>query len=266
MSVNQKYALITGATSGIGYELAKLFAKDQYNLVIVARRAEELEAKAAEFKQQFGVEVVTIAQDLSQREGPFAVYETVKAIGIQVDVLVNDAGQGQYGEFIETDINRELEIIDLNISAYVILTKCFLKEMVARKEGKILMVSSIGGELPGPLQAVYHATKAFVSSFSEAIQNETKDTNVTITKLLPGVTDTDFFNKADMLEAKMIKEGSKADPAEVAKDGYEALMAGELEVISGLKNKAMVAGSKVMPDSMVAERMHQMAKPSNQSN
>ncbi|PSR53101.1 oxidoreductase [Adhaeribacter arboris] len=262
MADKQKYALVTGATQGIGYELAKLLAQDKYNLVIVARHQEELDARATEFKQQYGVEVITLAKDLSTRQGPFEVYEAVKMQGIPVDVLVNNAGQGQYGEFVETDITREREIVDLNIGAYLVLTKCFLKEMVARNEGKILMVSSIGGELPGPLQAVYHATKAFVSSFTEAIQNETKDTNITITKLLPGVTDTDFFNKADMTEAKIVKEGSKADPAEVAKDGYAALMTGKLEIISGLKNKAMVAASKVIPDSLVAENMHQQAKPS----
>lgn len=265
MTDKQKYALVTGATDGIGYELAKLLAKGGYNLVVVARGQEELDAKASEFREQYGIEVVPIAKDLSKRESPFEVYEQVRAQGISVDVLVNNAGQGQYGEFVDTDINRELDIVQLNIGAYLVLTKCFLKEMVARNEGKILMVSSIGGELPGPLQSVYHATKAFVTSFTEAIQNETKDTDVTITALLPGVTDTDFFHKADMEEAKMVKEGSKADPADVAKDGYDALMAGELQVISGLKNKAMVAASKMVPDSMVAEKMHKMAQPSDKS-
>jgi short-subunit dehydrogenase len=263
MSANQKYALITGATQGIGYELARLFAQDQYNLVIVARHQQELDTCAAAFKQQYGIQVVTLAQDLSKREGPFAVCEAVQAQGLQVDVLVNNAGQGQYGEFVETDINRELEIVDLNIGAYLVLTKHFLREMVARNEGRILMVSSIGGEMPGPLQSVYHATKAFVSSFTEAIQNETKDTKVTITKLLPGATDTDFFRKAEMEEAKMVKEGSLDDPAKVAQDGYKALMAGEREIISGLKNKAMVAASKVMPDNLVSEAMHQQTKPSD---
>ena len=265
MNNEHKYALITGATSGIGYELAKLFAQDNYNLVIVARNQQELETTATEFKQQSGIEVVTIAKDLSEKQGPFEVYDEVKARGIQIDVLVNNAAQGQYGEFVDTDINRELEIVQLNIGAYLVLTKVFLKEMVARNNGKILMVSSIGGELPGPLQSVYHATKAFITTFAEAIQNETKDTGVTITKLLPGPTDTDFFHKADMEEAKMVKEGSKDDPAKVAKDGYEALMSGELEVISGLKSKAMVAASKLMPDSMVAATMHQQAKPSEES-
>ncbi|TGD79668.1 SDR family NAD(P)-dependent oxidoreductase [Hymenobacter wooponensis] len=265
MTNKQKYALITGATSGIGYELAKLFAQDQYNLVLVARNQEELDQKASEFKQQHGIEVVTVAKDLFKREAPFEVYDAVKAQGLQVDVLVNDAGQGQYGEFTETDINRELDIIQLNIGAYVTLTKCFLKEMVGRGDGKILNVSSIGGELPGPLQAVYHGTKAFVTSFTEAIREETKDKGISITALLPGVTDTDFFNKADMTESKLVKEGSKADPAKVAQDGYDALMANKDKVVSGLKNKVQVAVSNIIPDDLVAANMHQQGKPSEEN-
>ncbi|MCC9134836.1 SDR family NAD(P)-dependent oxidoreductase [Pontibacter silvestris] len=263
MANNQKYALVTGATNGIGYELAKQFAQNQYNLLIVARSQEELDKTASEFKQQFGTEVVTIAKDLSLRESPFEVCNEIKAKGIQVDALVNNAGQGQYGEFVDTDINRELEIVDLNIGAYLILTKYFLREMVARNEGKVLNVSSVGSEIPGPLQAVYHATKAFVTSFSEAIRNETKNTNVTVTALLPGPTDTDFFHKADMEDAKMVKEGSKSDPATVAKDGYEGLMAGKDKVVSGLKNKVMAAAGNILPDNVVAEGMHQQAKPSD---
>ncbi|MCC3156743.1 SDR family oxidoreductase [Hymenobacter sp. 15J16-1T3B] len=261
MASTSNYALITGATSGIGYELAKLFAKDHYNLVIVARDQQALDRVAADFRQQFGVEVVTIAKDLFQREAPFEVYETVKAQGLRVEALVNDAGQGQYGEFIDTDINRELDIIQLNIGAYVVLTKCFLQEMVARGSGKILQVSSIGGELPGPLQSVYHGTKAFVTSFTEAIREETKDKGVTITALLPGVTDTDFFRKADMERSKLVAEGSKADPADVAKDGYEALLAGKDKVVSGFMNKVQVAVSHVIPDNLVAANLHQQGKP-----
>ncbi|MCE6988633.1 SDR family oxidoreductase [Dyadobacter sp. CY323] len=258
---NQQYALVTGATSGIGLELARLFAQDKYNLVIVARSQDELESTASALSGQYGVEVVPIASDMFRREAPFEVYEEVKRRGIVVNVLVNDAGQGQYGEFIETDINRELDIIQLNIGAYVVLTKFFLKEMVARNEGKILNVSSIGGELPGPLQAVYHATKAFVTSFTEAIRNEVKETNVTITALLPGVTDTDFFRKAEQEDARMVKEGPLADPAKVAKDGYEALMSGDDKIVSGLMNKAMVASSHIMPDTAVAATMHKMMEP-----
>ncbi|WP_207426598.1 SDR family oxidoreductase [Pedobacter sp. SYSU D00535] len=262
METNQKYALITGATSGIGYELAKLFARDKYNLVIVARSGEELERTAGEFRQEFGVEVVPIAKDLFLREAPFEVFDEVTQRGISINALINNAGQGQYGEFVDIDINRELDLIQLNIGAYVTLTKLFLQDMIARGEGKILNVSSIGGEMPGPLQAVYHATKAFVTSFTEAIRSETKDRNITITLLLPGVTDTDFFNKADMEEARMVKEGHRADPAKVAKDGFEALMAGDDKIISGFANKAMVATSTILPDETVADMMHKNVKPS----
>lgn len=261
MSDQKKYALVTGATSGIGKELAKLLAKDQYNLVIVARNQDVLNDTANELKLESGVEIRTLAKDLFKREAAFEVYDEVKRQGIQIDVLVNDAGQGQYGEFVETDLNRELDIIQLNIGAYVILTKLFLKDMVARKEGKILNVASIASKLPGPYQAVYHGTKAFVHSFNEAVRSEIKDSGVTLTSLLPGVTDTDFFNKAEMQDSKIVQEGGMADPADVAKDGYEALMAGDDMVISGFKNKMQVSLGNITPDSMVADAMKKQQEP-----
>ncbi len=261
MADQQKTALITGATSGIGRELARLFAQDKYNLVIVARSQDELTQTANELTQQYGVEVTTIAKDLFQRQAPFDVYDEIKAKGIQIDALVNDAGQGQYGEFKDTDINRELDIIQLNIGAYVTFTKLYLKEMLARNDGQILQVASIASELPGPLQAIYHATKAAVLSFTEAIQEETKDSQVTITALQPGLTDTDFFNKADMTRAKNVAEGNPADPADVAKDGYEALKAGEKRVISGFMNKVQVTMSNVIPDALVAAKVHNESVP-----
>ncbi|MGI4021570.1 MAG: SDR family NAD(P)-dependent oxidoreductase [Janthinobacterium lividum] len=263
MSTNQKYALITGATSGIGYELAKLFAKDQYNLVLVARNTEDLEKTATELKQS-GIEVVTISKDLFNREAPLELYEEVKAKGIQIDVLVNDAGQGQYGLFAETDINRELDIIQLNIGATIALVKCYLPEMIARKDGKILNLSSIAGKTPGPYQSVYHGTKAFIQSFTESIRSENKDSGVTITALLPGATETDFFNKADMLDSKILQSGM-SDAADVAKDGYDALMSGDDMVISGLKNKAMIAMTNITPDHLVADMMKKQQEPVDKS-
>ncbi|MGI4870637.1 MAG: SDR family NAD(P)-dependent oxidoreductase [Janthinobacterium lividum] len=260
MADQQKTALITGATSGIGRELAKLFAQDKYNLVIVARSQDELTQTAAEL-QQHGVQVTTIAKDLFQRQAPFEVYNEIKAKGIRIDALVNNAGQGQYGTFTTTDINRELDIIQLNIGAYVTLTKLFLQEMVVRQDGKILLVTSIAGELPGPLQSIYHATKAFLVSFVESIQNENKDSNVTITQLLPGLTDTDFFNKAHMTQAKNVAEGSKANPTDVAKDGYKALMSGEHKIISGLLNKAQVTMSNVLPAELLSSKVHNESAP-----
>lgn len=264
MSQNTKYALITGATSGIGYELAKLFAKDQYNLIIVARNAGELSRTSEELKKSYNVEVISIEKDLFRKEGPIEVYNEIRAQGIQVDVLVNNAGQGQYGEFVNNDLDRELDIIQLNIAAYVILTKLFLKEMVARKSGKILNVASIAGKVPGPLQAVYHGTKAFVHSFNEAVRSEIKDTGVVLTSLLPGATNTDFFHKAKMERSKVVQEGELGDPADVAKDGYEALMEGKDMVISGAKNKIQVAMSNLLPDSVVADKMLKQQEPANQ--
>ena len=265
MTTTQQYALITGATKGIGYELAKLFARDGYNLVIVARTQDDLEKTATMLRESNQVKVVTIAKDLFQKNAAFELYDLVKAKGIQINVLVNDAGQGQYGEFIETDIQRELDIIQLNIASLVVLTKLFLKDMVRAKSGKILNVSSIASKTPGPLQSIYHGTKAFVQSFTEAIREEVKDMGVTITALLPGVTDTDFFNKADMLDSKVVVKGDMADPADVAKDGYDALMKGDDKVISGFKNKVQVAMSNMMPESLVAANMQKQQAPVNES-
>lgn len=254
------YALITGATQGIGYELAKLFAEDGYNLVMVARTEEDLQQRAKEFTQQYGINVITIAKDLIQPKAAFEVYEEVKSKGITIDVLVNDAGQGQYGLFAESDINRLQDIIQLNIISLTVLTHAFLKDMIAKDKGRILQLASVASELPGPWQAVYHATKAYVLHLTEVIINEIKDTNVTMTALQPGATDTDFFRKADMLNSKVM-DSKLADPAKVAKDGYDALMKGDDKVVSGMKNKINVVMSNIMPDTVVAEQLNQMQKP-----
>lgn len=256
-----KYALVTGGSTGIGYELAKLLAADGYTLILVARDNGELDRAAGLISTQSGVKVMTIAKDLFEPKNAFDLVEEISSQGIIIDVLVNDAGQGLYGEFKDTDINRELDIINLNIAATVILTKGFLKNMVDRGEGKILNLASIAGKTPGPLQSVYHGTKAFIHSFTEAIRSEVKDSGVTVTSLLPGATDTDFFNKADMLDAKNVKEGELADPAKVAKDGYDALMNNEDMVVSGTKNKIQVGLSNVLPDSVVADQVHKQQSP-----
>jgi uncharacterized protein len=263
MATNGKYALVTGGNHGIGYELAKLLAEDGYNLVIVARgESSSLEGVATELQSQYGVQVTTLAKDLFKRESAFEVYDEVKAKGIEVDILVNDAGQGYYGEFTDTDLERELDIIQLNIGSVVVITKKFLQDMVARGSGKILNLSSIASKLPGPWQSVYHGTKAFIQSWTEAINSENKDKGVTVTALLPGATDTDFFNKADMQDSKIIQDKSKlADAAQAAKDGYEALMKGDDMVVSGFKNKVQVAMSNVTPDSIVADNMNKQQEP-----
>jgi uncharacterized protein len=259
-ATHQVYALITGATMGIGYELARLFAKDGYNLIIVARTEDDLRQRAQELSQEYNVEVIPIAKDLFKPEAPFELYDEIKSKGLLVDVLVNDAGQGQYGLFVEGDIHRYLELIQLNVNALTVLTHLFLKDMVARNQGKVLQLASIASELPGPWQAVYHATKAYVLHLTEGLIRELKDSNVTMTALQPGATDTDFFNKADMQESKIL-DTKLSDPAKVAKDGYEALMKGDDKIVSGFKNKAMVAGSNVMPDTAVAAVMDKMQQP-----
>jgi len=264
MESTKNFALITGASSGIGLELAKLFAENGHNLIIVARDEEKL-ASAESLLKQDGVEVLSISKDLFQPDAASTLYDEIKQKGYQVDVLVNDAGQGVYGKFIENDLERELNIVQLNVLSLVALTKYYAQDMVARGGGKILNVASIAGKAPGPYQAVYHGTKAFVHSFSESIRRELKDTGVTVTSLLPGPTDTDFFNKADMLESKIVQDGDLDDAAKVAKDGYEALLAGQDMVVSGFKNKMTVAMGNITPDSMQAAQMEKMQEPSGDS-
>jgi uncharacterized protein len=257
----KEYAVVTGGTSGIGYELAKLLAKDHYNLILVARNETELSRVAGEIRQQFEVDVIIISKDLFNPDNAFQLYEEVSSRKLSVEILINDAGQGQYGEFTDTDIKKELAIINLNIASLVVLTKLFLIDMVAEGRGKILNLSSIASKTPGPWQSVYHGTKAFVQSFTEAIRSENKGTGVTITALLPGATATDFFNKADMLDAKIVKEGKLADAAGVAKDGYDALMNGKDMVVSGLKNKIQVAMANITPDAKVADKIKKEQAP-----
>ncbi len=259
MENSGKYVLLTGGTSGIGLELAKLFAKDKYNLVIVARNEDELRS-TADLLSQNNVDVRTISKDLFNAGAALEIYNEVKSLGIDIDVLVNDAGQGVYGKFVDNDLERELAIIQLNIASLVSLTKLFVKDFVARGRGRILNVASIAGKAPGPYQAVYHGTKAFVHSFNEAVRSELKDTGVTLTSLLPGATDTDFFAKADMLDSKAL-QGELADPADVAKDGYEALLADKDMVVSGFKNKLNVAMGNITPDHLQADMMGKNQEP-----
>lgn len=260
MRQGKKYSLITGGTSGIGYELAATFAQHGHNLIIVARTASDLADTAAELSDMYAVEVVPIVKDLFEPNAAAELYDEITDKSFYIDVLVNNAGQGLYGKFIDTDLDRELDIIQLNICAYVTLTKLFLKDMIMDGEGRILNVASIAGKVPGPYQAVYHGTKAFVHSFTEAIRTEIADTNITITSLLPGATDTDFFNKADMEDSKILDTGL-ADPADVAKAGYKALMNGDDMLVYGLKNKAQVFSSNLLPDETIAKMMLKQQEP-----
>jgi len=260
-----RYALVTGATSGIGYEICRLLAADSYNLILVARNTERLQKVTDDLKQEFSIEVTPLAKDLFLPQAAQEIYEEVQKMGVQVDVLVNDAGQGQWGAFADTELQRDLDIIQLNITSLVALTKYFLRDMIARNEGKILQLGSEAGTTPAPLFAVYAATKAFVLSFSAALANELKDTNITITALLPGATDTDFFHKAEQEETVVYQETQLADPQEVAKDGYEALKKGESKIISGAKTKMHVFMSDLLGTKLGAANMKRQMKPSKKS-
>jgi len=246
-----KYALITGGTSGIGYELAKLFAKDGYNLVIVSRSTERLNAVAQEFGQEFGIQVKIIEKDLFKAGAAKEVYEQTSQWGIRVDVLVNNAGQAEYGAFAETDLDRDIDLIHLDVIALVSLTKFYLKEMVARNEGKILNLASSLAKSPTPLMAVYAASKAFVLSFTEALIQEVKDTNVTLTALMPNATDTDFFHKANATDTVAYKKLTFYKPEEIAAAAYEGLKAGTDKVVPGVINKVQTFINNALPDSVV---------------
>jgi short-subunit dehydrogenase len=262
----RNYALITGGTSGIGYELAKCFARDGYNLVIVARSKEGLQASADDLKKEFGIDVRPISKDLIVPGAAKELYDEVKASGVTIEFLVNDAGQGYWGNFIETDLDREIDLVHLNVIALMSLTKFYLKEMVDRGSGKILQLASSLAKAPSPYMSVYAATKAFVWSFTEALIQEVKDTGVTLTALQPGATDTDFFHKAEAEDSVEYKEASLYDPEDVAKTGYEAMMDGKDKVMPGVKNKMQGMMGAVLPDTMVAANMEKHMKSSDKEN
>lgn len=261
--MEKRHALITGATSGIGYELAKLFAKDGYNLILVARNEDNLQQTAKEMEQvNSGIHTHIIAADLFEQDAARIVYDKTAELGITVNVLVNDAGQGEWGRFIKTDLEREIDLIQLNIVSLISLTKFYLKEMVDRNEGRILQLASSVSKAPSPYLSVYAATKAFVLSFTEALNEELKDTEVSITALQPGATDTDFFHKAKAENTVTYKETDLYTAEEVAQAGYEALMAGTAVISPGFMNKTQKAMNTIMPDSAIAANMHKQMESS----
>lgn len=247
-------ALITGASSGIGRELARTFARHGHPVVLVAPVAAELEALAAQLETESGIEAWPIACDLTQPDDIDRLVRTVQERCPELHILVNNAGLGQRGNFWEIPLERDLEMIGVNVAAVVRLTKAFLPAMVQRRAGRILNTASVAGFEPGPQLAVYHATKAFVLSLSEALATELQDTGVTVTALCPGPTDTDFFPKADMVDTQVFQKGNVMPPQEVAETGYEAAMKGERVIVAGAMNKAMVAGRRLMPETAQAKK------------
>jgi uncharacterized protein len=264
MDTTKPFAVVTGASSGIGLELAKQFASNGYDLLIAAEDIELSGAVGA--LQALGANVDAVQLDLASDGGVDELYARIQAAGRPVDALALNAGIGAGGAFAgpdadRTDLAQELQIIDLNVRSTVHLAKHVIGDMVDRNEGKVLFTSSIASTMPGAFQAVYNASKSFVQSFALAIRNELKDTNVTITALMPGPTDTEFFERADMLDTK-VGADDKDDPADVARDGFEALMAGKERVVSAsLKTKAQGRAGRFMPDSAKAEMHRKMAEP-----
>jgi short-subunit dehydrogenase len=263
--MNNGTTLITGATSGIGLHLAHEFAKHGHPLILVAPVASELEQVATEFRDKHNVAVQTIAKDLREPSAAQEVFDEVQRSGLEVEILVNNAGHGQRGKFWEIPIETDISMIDLNILGYLRLTKVFLPMLVQKGHGRILNTASIAGFEPGPMQAVYHATKAFVLSWSEALSTELEDTGITVTALCPGPTDTDFFIKADAADTRAVQHTMA--PQDVAKTGYEALMDGKRVVVAGAVNKAMVFSRHIMPIAAQAkmnEKMYDRIPPEDQ--
>jgi uncharacterized protein len=259
-SPSRPLAVVTGASSGIGLELAKQFATNGFDLVVAAEDTEL--AGAARELERLGAAVDAVQVDLTTDEGVDTLYHRLEETGRPVDAIALNAGVGANGAFAtDTALEDELRIVDLNVRSTVHLAKHVVQDMVARDEGRILFTSSIASTMPGPFQAVYNASKSFVQSFALALRNELKDTNVTVTSLMPGPTDTEFFERADMLDTK-IGAGDKDDPADVAREGFEALMAGKERAVSAsLSTKLQGRGSRLLPDSAKAELHRKMAEP-----
>jgi short-subunit dehydrogenase len=246
-----KTALITGASGGIGYELAKLFAKDHHNVVLVARTAPRLAQFADELKAQFGIAAKAVPLDLTAAPAPQFLFDQLQREGIAVDILVNNAGYGLFGEFAKISLEENLGQIQLNITALTHLTKLFLGPMIERHSGRIMNVASTAGFQPGPLMAVYYATKAYVISFSEALANELKGSGVTVTCLCPGPTDTGLQERAGMENTRLVKTLRLMDAKTVARDGYRGLMSGRTLVVSGLRNWLLAESVRFSPRKLV---------------
>jgi short-subunit dehydrogenase len=251
--------MITGASSGIGLELARQFAENGFDLVVNAEDA-RLDAAAAELRRS-GTDVRTVRADLRTADGVDQLWSAVTGTGRPLDAAVLNAGVGKGGPFVDNELADELAIIDVNVTSTVRLAKHVLRDMTAREEGRVLITSSVASTMPGSFQAVYNASKSFLQSFAEAVQEELRDSAVTVTSLMPGPTETDFFRRADMEDTR-VGASSKDDAAQVAKQGFEALMKGERRVVAGsASTRAMEAAGKVLPDALKAKGHRRMAEP-----
>ncbi len=253
-------ALITGASSGIGRELARIHAQRGGDLVIVATRKNRLDELKEELEKKYRIRVTVIARDLTQAEAPADIYNEVRDLGITVEYLINNAGFGGRGAFIEREWERDLSMIKLNIIALSALTRLFLPDMAARNSGRVLNVSSTASLMPGPLQAVYFATKAYVTFFSNAIAEELCNSNVTVTTLMPGATATEFALTSGMDKTSLFNRTASA--ASVAEAGYKGMLKGRLDVITGITpgQKILFALLPFFSKRMMLKQIHQMQK------
>jgi short-subunit dehydrogenase len=254
----KKIALITGASTGIGKEFAHIHAEKGGDMVIIARSKDKLEQLKKELETKYAVSVMVIAKDLSLPGAPKEIYEDVKNSGIEVDYLINNAGFGGRGKFHERAWELDLTMINLNIVALSALTRFFLPDFVKRNSGRILNVSSTASLMPGPLQAVYYATKAYVTFFSNALNEELSDTNITVTTLMPGATETEFARTSGMDKTEVFNKTVSA--RSVAEDGYDGMLAGKMDVISGLTfpQKMMMTFVPVTPKKVLLKQIRKM--------
>lgn len=257
-SIKGKTALITGASSGIGRELAQIHAERGGNLVVVARSREALESLKAELEAEHSVSVLVIVKDLGLAGSPREIYEEVDTAGIEIDYLINNAGFGGRGKFHEREWEKDRSMIQVNVVALTALTRLFLPRLVNRNAGRILNVSSTASLMPGPLQAVYYASKAYVTSFSNALAEELHDTNITVTSLMPGATETQFGKVSGMDRTSMFNKASSA--RKVAEDGYDGMIKGKLNVITGVPFglRVSIALTPLMPRKMVLQTVRKM--------
>ena len=259
MPDSRPFAVVTGASSGIGRELARQFATNGFDVLITAEDA-ELDAAAGDLART-GAKVQEVMADLATPDGAERVVAAIAATGRPVDALALNAGVGNGGAFTDIPLADEQRLIGVNIGATVHLAKRIVPDMVRRGAGRVLFTSSVASQMPGPYYATYAASKAFIQSFAHALRYELGGTGVTVTALLPGPTDTEFFDRAGM-EGTNVDSAAKDDPADVARDGFEALMAGKSQVVAGsVKNKAQVAAARLMPDQARAAVHAKMTKP-----
>lgn len=244
------YSLVTGASGGIGLEIAKLLAKDKNNLILVARDQEKLLKIKERLEQDFKIKVYVIIKDLAYESAAEEIYEEIDTKGLIVDKLINNAGFGSFGAFIDIEASRDLSMIDVNVRALTNLTKLFLPDMVKRKHGYILNVASTAAFMPGPYMAVYYASKAYVLSLSEALASELKGSGVSVSVLCPGPTKTDFQSKANMKKSDFVKF-SVMDATTVALLGYRGMLKGKRIIIPGAINKLMLSAMKLLPRKTV---------------